>query len=119
MPSSPRGWFAWSCYVREYQARPHSPRLEYTGYSDRRTHDSRESAISVLTLAERASAKCSGNGVGLDLMRRFYAEECSWWSFTEHEQFILRKTIGHFSKELREAGFLPDREHEEEEFRGP
>jgi hypothetical protein len=109
MPSSPRGWFAWSVYVREYQSRAHSPRLEYTGYSDRRTHTSREEAISVLTLAERASHSVSGNGVGFGLLMRFYAGEASWWTFTEHEQYILRKTIRHFSKALREAGFLEDR----------
>lgn len=108
-PYSARGWFAWSCYVREYQGRPHSPRLEYEGFSDRRTHDSRESAISVLVLAERASHAVCGNGVGYRLMREYYAGEASWWSFTEPEQIILRKTIRNFSRALREAGFLPDK----------
>ena len=108
MPSSPRGWFCKASYTLDAQARPFSCKLEYDGWTDRRMNDSRETALSVKIMAERASAKCSGNGVGLDLMRRLYAEECSWWSFTEHEQYILRKTIRNFSKALREAGFLPD-----------
>lgn len=107
MPSSPRGWFAWSVYVREYQSRAHSPRLEYTGYSDRRTHTSRESAISVLTLAERASHSVSGNGVGFGLMVQFYAGEAFWHSFTPNEQWILERTIRRFRRELQAAGFLP------------
>jgi hypothetical protein len=106
MPSSARGWFSWSCYVHEYQSRPHSPRLEYEGFSDRRTHTSRESAISVLTLAEKASHAVCRNGVGYRLMMQFYAGEASWWSFTEPEQAILRKTIRYLSKALREAGFI-------------
>jgi hypothetical protein len=61
----------------------------------------------VLTLAERASHSVSGNGVGYALLMQFYAGEAFWWTFTEHEQYILRKTIRHFSKALREAGFLP------------
>ena len=71
-------------------------------------NDSRETALSVKIMAERASAKCSGNGVGYALMTRFYAGDASWWTFTEPEQFILRKTIREFSKALREAGFLLD-----------
>ena len=114
MPSSPRGWFCRSTYTLDAQGRPFSPRLEYTGWTDRRMNDSRETALSVKIMAERASAKCSGNGVGLELMRRLYAEEYSWWSFTENEQFILRKTIRHFSKALREAGFLADPKDGEE-----
>jgi hypothetical protein len=89
---------------------PRPPTLSPTriqGFSDRRTHDSRESAISVLTLAEKASHAVCRNGVGFRLMMQFYAGEASWWSFTEPEQAILRKTIRHFSKALREAGFLP------------
>ncbi len=56
MPSSPRGWLAWSCYVRESQGRPFSACLERGGRSDPRTRDSRESAISVLILAEKEQA---------------------------------------------------------------
>jgi hypothetical protein len=70
-------------------------------------NDSRETALSVKIMAERASAKCSGNGVGYALMTRFYAGDASWWTFTEPEQFILRKTIREFSKTLQAAGFLP------------
>ena len=108
-PQSSRGWLAWSCYVREYQSRPHSPRLEYEGFSDRRTHDSRESAISVLTLAERASHAVCGNGVGYKLLMDYYAGEASWWSFTESEQAIIRKTSRRFAAELRAAGFIEEK----------
>lgn len=116
-PSSPRGWFAWSLYVREYQGRPHSPRLQYEGFSDRRTHDSRESAISIIQLADRASHAVCGNGVGLRLMTDFYANEVSWFAFTEPEQAIIRKTAREFSKRLRAAGFIKDvvREAREED----
>ena len=64
---------------------------EYEGFSDRRTHDSRESAISVLTLAEKASHSVCGNGTGFKLLLAYYAGEASWWSFTEPEQPILRE----------------------------
>jgi len=72
-------------------------------------NDSRETALSVKIMAERASAKCSGNGGGYELLMRFYAGDASWYSFTEPEQFILRKTIRDFSRRFREAGFLPER----------
>jgi hypothetical protein len=108
MPSSARGWFCWSLSVSDRYTRPHGVRYEYDGYTDRRLSDKRETAISVVMMAERSSAKCSGNGAGLDLMRRFYAEECSWWSLSEPEQFTLRKTIRHFSRALRDAGFLAE-----------
>ena len=107
-PSTTRGWLAWSCYVREYQGRSHSPRLEYEGFSDRRMHDSRESAISVLTLAEKASHAVCGNGVGYKLLMDYYAGEASWWSFSEPEQRILAKTARAFAKMLRREGFLVD-----------
>ncbi|HEX9849266.1 hypothetical protein [Candidatus Deferrimicrobium sp.] len=71
-------------------------------------NDSRETALSVKIMAERASHAVCGNGVGYKLLLDYYAGEVSWWSFTEPEQAILRKTIRHFSKALREAGFLPD-----------
>jgi len=118
MPSSPRGWFCRSTYTLDAQARPFSCKLEYGGWTDRRMNDSRETALSVKIMAERASAKCSGNGVGYALLMRFYAGDASWWTFTEPEQFILRKTIRHFSKALREAGFLPDPKGGEEVDRG-
>ena len=106
MPSSPRGWLSWALYTLDAQGRPFSPSYEYTGKTDPRMRYSREEAISVKILAERASAKCSGNGVGFDLMRRYYVEECSWWSLTEPEQAILRKTARDFARRLREAGLI-------------
>ena len=108
MPSSPRGWFCRSIYVLEAQGRTFSPqmdRIRGTGpiYS-------REEALSVKIIAERASRECTSNGVGYALLTRFYLGESSWWSFTEPEQAILRKTIRHFSKALRDAGFIPREE---------
>jgi hypothetical protein len=117
-PSSPRGWFCKAIYILDAQARTFSPSYEYTGRSDYRTRSSREESLSIKIIAERASHAVCGNGVGFRLMTQFYAGEASWWSFTEPEQAILRKTIRHFSKALREAGFLPDREHGEEADRG-
>jgi len=112
MPSSPRGWLAWSCYVREAQGRPFSAVLEYGGRTDPRTRDSKESAISVLMLAEKASHETCGNGVGFKLLLEHYAGEVSWWSFSEPEQYLLRRTARRFAAELREAGFLPREEKE-------
>lgn len=106
-PSSPRGAFAWSAYVRDAQGRPFSPCLEYGGRSDPRTRDSRETAISILMLAEKASHKVCGNGIGYKLLYDYYAGEMSWWSFTEPEQSIIRRTSREFARRLREAGYLP------------
>jgi len=105
MPSSPRGWYCRSAYILDAQGRTFSPqmdRIRGTGpiYS-------REEALSVKIIAERASRACTSNGVGYELLARFYLGEAPWFSFTESEQAILRKTIRHFSKALREAGFLP------------
>lgn len=109
MPSTPRGWLNWSESVLERYGRPHGARYEYDGYTDRRLSDRRETALSVRIILERASKETTRNGVGVELLRRFYIGEASWWTFTEPEQAILRKTIRHFSGALREAGFLPDR----------
>jgi hypothetical protein len=106
-PSSPRGWLNLAVSVRDRQERPYSVRYEYTGYGDRRTSDIRETGISVLMLAERASHSVCRNGVGYKLLLAFYVGEASWWSFTEPEQSILRKTARRFAQGLREAGFLP------------
>ena len=118
MPSSARGWFAWSCYVREYQGRPHSPRLQYEGFGDRRTHNSRESAISVLTLAERASHAVCGNGVGYKLLLDYYVGEMSWFAFSDPDRALLRRVIRRYAAELRKVGFLPDPKAGEEVDRG-
>ena len=56
--------------------------------------------------------------MGYELLLQFYADEVSWWSFSEPEQFILRKTIRNFSRLLRETGFLPIPEHGGEGDRG-
>lgn len=112
MPSSPRGWFCKAIYTLDSQARTFSPSYEYTGRSDYRTRCSREESLSVKIIAERASHAVSGNGVGYELLMRFYLGEASWWSFTEHEQWILRKVIRCYSKGLREAELLPREEKE-------
>jgi hypothetical protein len=100
--------------VADSYKRAYSPRLEYTGWIDRRLSDRRESALSVLKMAEKS---CNGNGGG-KLLMAFYCEDVSWHSLTEHEQYVLRKTIKLFAAELRHGGFLPDPKHGEEGDRG-
>jgi len=107
-PTSPRGWLAWSCYVREAQGRPFSLPVEYGGRSDPRTRDSRESAISVLMLAERASHAVCGNGVGYKLLHDYFVGEVSWFAFSDPDRTLLRRVIRRYSDELRWAGILPD-----------
>jgi hypothetical protein len=118
LPSSPRGFFCWAASVAERYQSPHSPRYEYTGGPDHFKAYRREDSISIRMLAERASHSVSGNGIGYALLTRFYLGEASWYSFTEHEQYILRKTIRDFSRRLREAKFLPDPKDGEEVDRG-
>ena len=43
------------------------------------------------------------------LLFEHFAGEASWWGFTEPEQRIISKTARCFARELREAGFLPDK----------
>jgi hypothetical protein len=106
VPSSPRGWLAWSAYVLEAQARPFSPRYEWIPGTDPRMRDSRETALSVKILLEKSSAECTRNGVGVELLMDFYVREASWYSFTAREQRIIEKTARQFSRALMEAGFL-------------
>jgi hypothetical protein len=106
MPSSPRGWLCWAVSVSDRYGRPHSSRYEYTGVHDSRMNDRRETAISVKMALDRAS---DGNGAG-KLLTDFYVNEMSWHSFTDHERWILNKTIQRFRRELVQAGFLPGKE---------
>ena len=104
MPSSPSGWLCWAVSVSERYGRPHSPRYEYEGYGDRRVSSRREEAIDVTNALDRAT---HGNGAG-KLLRQFYVEEMSWYSFSENERWIMDKAIRRFRRELQAAGFLPD-----------
>jgi hypothetical protein len=70
--------------------------------------DSRETALSVKILLERASAACTRNGFGVELLTDHYVREASWHSFSAREQRIIRRTERAFAKALREAGFLSD-----------
>ena len=106
-PSSPRGWLRWAARTLEAQASPFSPRFDRAPRGDFRLRDSRETALSVKILLERASAKCTSNGVGFDLLRRFYVEEAGWGAFTDFEQRVIAKTARAFAKALRAEGFLP------------
>jgi hypothetical protein len=67
---------------------------------------SRGEALSVKIMAERASRECTANGVGYELLTRFYLGEASWYSFSEPEQRLIEKTARTFARALREAGFL-------------
>ena len=115
MPSSPSGWLRWSVAVLEAQGRPFSPRMEHVPRGDFRTKDSRESALSVKMILEKV---CNGNGAGR-LLVMHYVDEASWWSFSEHEQYILRQTIRRFRAELTRGGFLDPEGGEGEDGRSP
>lgn len=58
-------------------------------------------------IAERASKACTSNGVGYELLTRFYLGEAPWTSFSLPEQRIIEKTARAFARGLRVAGFLP------------
>ncbi len=118
MPSSPRGWFCKAIYTLDAQGRTFSPSFEYTGRSDPRCRFSREESLSIKIIAERASRECTRNGVGYELMVRFYLGEAPWCSLSTPEQDVLRRVIRVFARKLREAGFLPDPKDGEEVDRG-
>lgn len=103
-PSTPRGWFCKASYILDATARPFSPQFDRIRGTGPRY--SREEALSVKIMAERASAACTKNGVGYELLMRFYLGEASWFAFTEPEQAIIRKTARDFSRRLREAGLI-------------
>jgi len=108
MPSSARGWFCWATLALQQCAQPQRPRLEYDGIPDWWRSDRRETALSVKMAAERASVEASGDGVGYELLARYFIDEVPWCCFTERERQILEATIAAFSRRLVEAGFLPD-----------
>ncbi len=101
-PATPRDWLSWAASVADSYHRTHSPRLKLTGWTDRRLNDSRETAISIIRLAERSA---NGNR-GASLLFAYYVEDVSWHSFTPKEQTIIKITARTFAKALREAGFL-------------
>ena len=103
MPETARGWLTWSLYVLESQARPFSTPLERTSGTDPRLRDSRETALSVVMILERIT---QGNGAA-KLLAEYYGGDMSWWSFTESEQEVIRRTTKRFVKELRRCGFMP------------
>jgi len=104
-PSSPRSWLRWAARVLEAQASPFSPRFDHVPRGDFRLRDSRETALSVKILLERASASCTRNGVGCKLLVRYYVVEAPWRSFSRREQRFIKKTAQRFAQALREAGF--------------
>lgn len=103
-PSSPRGWFCKAIYTLDAQARCFSPQYDrIRGTAERY---SREEALSVKILAERASHAVCGNGVGYELLMRFYLGEASWYSFSLPEQRLIEKVSRDFARRLREAGLI-------------
>ncbi len=90
-PASVGSWLKWSAYVLDAQGRPFSPSYEYRGRTDPRCRDSRESALSVKIMLERASAAVTENGVGVQLLTDFHVREASWYSFSDPEKRIIRK----------------------------
>jgi hypothetical protein len=83
-------------YVLDAQGRPFSCKLEYDGWTDRRLNDSRETALSVKILTEKASKACSRNGDGYELLMDFYVREASWYSFTPAERDTISRTAKAF-----------------------
>ena len=104
MPSSPKGWLNWAVSVREWYLYPRAGRYDAIPHADWRTNDMRETSISIIRLLEKSA---NGNGGGR-LVYLYFVEEHSWWSFSEPEQAVLRKTIRAFSRRLWEEGFLPE-----------
>lgn len=101
-PSCPRSWLSWAAYVQESQSRPRPVLFEHQ-HGDPRLSDSRETALSVMMMLERAA---NGNG-GAALLFRSYVLDAPWHSFTEQEQEIIRKTTLRFVEELIRVGFMP------------
>ena len=97
----------WATYTLEAQSRPFSPRYEFIPPQDFRTRDSRESALSVKIALERASAACTKNGVGIELLMDLHVREASWYSFTKREQHLIRRVERDFRCRLCAADFLP------------
>ncbi len=108
MRSSARSWLRWAAGVLEAQASPFSPRLDHVPRGDFRLRNSRETALDVKIMLERASAKCSRNGVGYRLLVRYYVGEAAWASFSPREKKAIRKTARVFRCSLcREDFVLP------------
>ena len=103
VPTSAKGWLTWACYVLEAQARPFSPRYDGIPRTDPRMRDSRETALSVRILFERAAA--GGNGAG-ELVRDYLLDEQSWYSYSETERYHMEKLIRKFRQGLVAAGFI-------------
>ena len=106
MPSSPRGWLNFAASVTSSYRRAHSVRYAYSGWTDRRINDTRETAISIINLLERSSNGDGGAGLVFD----FYTQDISWYAYTDHERFVMNRTIRVFRKNLIDAGFLPESE---------
>lgn len=105
---SPRAWLRWAARVLEAQSSPFSPRFDHVPRGDFRLRDSRETALDVKILLERASASCTRNGVGCKLLVRYYVVEAPWRSFSNREQRFIKKTARAFAEGLRREGFLPE-----------
>ena len=102
-PESPRGWLNFAVSVSNRYEFPHSVKYEYTGKSDPRVDDRKETALSVKMMLERAT---HGNGAGR-LVMDFYVNDVAWGSFTPAEQWHLSRAIRRFRAELIRNGFLP------------
>ena len=108
MPSSPRGWLAWSARVRESAASLHSPSFDYREIPDYRMRGSaRETAIDILLIAERASHRVCRNGVGLKLMVRRFVNGEPREAFSTKQRSLLRRTVKEFRRGLQDVGFIP------------
>jgi hypothetical protein len=114
LPSTPRGWLNFAASVTSSYRRTHSARMQYEGWTDRRVSDVRESAISIINCLERSSNGDGGAGLVFD----FYTQDISWYAYTDHERYVMNRTIRVFRKNLVDAGFLPGPEHGGDDDRG-
>lgn len=103
-PSSPRAWLLWAARVLEAHARPFSPRLDHTPRGDFRLRDSRETALSVKLILERAGK--GDRGRGARLLVAHYVGEMSWHSFSPRERKLIAKIARRFRCSLCTADFL-------------
>lgn len=107
-PRSPRVWLNWSLAVRERRHSPRSAVLEHGGRGDRRTNDSYETALSVLSLLERSSNSAGPEGARLVL--DVATGTLPWHGLSANEQNTVIKISRRFAQALAQEGFLPSKD---------
>jgi hypothetical protein len=93
---------SWAASVADSYHRPHTVKYERLPRIDWRTSNRREAAISIIRLLEKSA---NGNG-GASLVFDFYVNDCSWYSFTAREKWLIRKVEKDFRCRLCAAAFI-------------